>query len=84
MELHDWSVWQPENFICITGKVYGNPNFRDGKIVTTSAVETFDTKNMKIKTRNSTYDLKRPEIRFMKDLESRGKTLMDFHTGDIP
>ena len=83
MEIRDWHTWKPHESLFVTGKVYGNPLFEDGTVVTTSAVKTFDAWNMTIKTKNSTYELKRPAVWFRKELEAEGKTIMYFHTGDI-
>jgi hypothetical protein len=47
-----------------TGNVYGNPNFKDGELITTSYLRRYSLTEKKITTKNNTYELGKPSSEF--------------------
>lgn len=87
MILNNWRLITNENkHTQVVGNVYGNPNFEDGHLITTSRLIVLDLVNKFIETYNSRYELgtiKEDYLQYCKDLPSTElESLLTFEVGE--
>lgn len=79
--LEDWSVREYGDFYTapelhsrvLNGRVFGNPRFEDGEIITTSNIKS--SEGRVVSTRNSKYKLGKPNPTYLDYLKGQGLTL---------
>lgn len=74
VKIENWSVvegWRPEGYL--HGKVYGHPNFPDGKVVTTSRIEA--SEGRVVTTYSRDYLLGEPDPAYVAEMAKRGITI---------
>jgi hypothetical protein len=64
MTLENWYITIWGTHATATGNVYGNPNFKDGELITTSYLRSYSLSEGKINTKNSFYKLGKPSSEF--------------------
>ena len=86
-KLENWSIvvfpdpyTPPECCECIlVGTVYNHPKHKDGNLLQTTAIKSFDAATHKAQTRRTLYDLGEPSPDFLQWLKDNGHKLEDYN-----